>query len=104
MSIRWAYLKRVLAGAIFGLYMAHLLYFLNPQVEITPLRLATVTLIYGLTCGLLFGTILWGLRLLRLRLFGRPDVYRTHGFGFVVLAAFVSSFIYWVHLNLLDIY
>jgi hypothetical protein len=104
MPIRWTYLKRVLAGAIFGLYMAHLLYFLNPQVEITPLRLATVTLIYGLTCGLLFGTVLWGLRLLRIRLFGRPDIYRTHGFGFVVLAAFVSSFIYWVHLTLLDIY
>jgi hypothetical protein len=31
MPIRWAYLKRVLAGAIFGLYMANLLYFLNPQ-------------------------------------------------------------------------
>ena len=36
MHIRWAYLKRILAGAIFGLYMAHLLYFLNPQVEMTP--------------------------------------------------------------------
>ena len=33
--IRWAYLKRVLAGAIFGLYIANLLYFLNPQVDIT---------------------------------------------------------------------
>ncbi|HKR66404.1 MAG TPA: hypothetical protein VJZ00_21935 [Thermoanaerobaculia bacterium] len=104
MPIRWAYLKRVLAGAIFGLYMAHLLYFLNPQVDITPARLITVTLIYGLTCGLLFGSALWLLRVLRVRLFGRPDAYRTHGFGFVVFAAFVSSFIYWVHLNLLDIY
>lgn len=104
MPIRWAYLKRVLAGAIFGLYMAHLLYFLNPQVDITLARLATVTLIYGITCGVLFGSILWGLRLLRVRLFGRPDAYRTHGFGFVVFAAFVSAFIYWVHLNLLDIY
>lgn len=104
MPIRWAYLKRVLAGAIFGLYMAHLLYFLNPQVDITLARLATVTLIYGLTCGLLFGTILWGLRLLRVQIFGKPDAYRSHGFGFVVLAAFISSFIYWVHLNLLDIY
>jgi len=104
MPIHWAYLKRVLAGAIFGLYMAHLLYFLNPQVDITVARLATVTLIYGLTCGLLFGSILWVLRLLRVRLFGRPGAYRTHGFGFVVLAAFLSSFIYWVHLTLLDIY
>ena len=102
--IRWSYLKRVLAGAVFGLYMAHLLYFLNPQVDITPLRLATVTLVYGLTCGLLFGSALWGLRLLRVRLFGEPEGYRTHGFGFVVCAAFVSSFIYWMHLNLVQIY
>ena len=104
MPIRWSYLKRILAGAVFGLYMAHLLYFLNPQVDITPGRLATVTLVYGLICGLLFGSALWGLRLLRVRLFGRPDAYRTHGFGFVVFAAFVSSFIYWMHLNLVEIY
>ena len=38
MPIRWAYLKRVLAGAIFGLYITNLLYFLNPQIDITPLR------------------------------------------------------------------
>lgn len=104
MQIRWAYLKRVLAGAIFGLYMAHLLYFLNPQVEITLLHLATVTIVYGLTCGLLFGSFLYGLRLLRVRLFGRTDVYRAHGFGFIVFAAFFSSFIYWMHLNLVQIY
>ncbi|HEX2062720.1 MAG TPA: hypothetical protein VHK90_18405, partial [Thermoanaerobaculia bacterium] len=104
MSIRWGYLKRVLAGAVFGHYMAHLLYFLNPQVEITLARLATVTIVYGLICGLLFGSILWGLRALRVRLFGRPDAWRTHGFGFVAFAAFVSSFIYWMHLQLLDGY
>ena len=104
MSIRWAYLKRVLAGAFFGLYMAHLLYFLNPQVDITPGRLATVTLVYGATCGILFGSILWGLRVLRVRFFGRPVEPRTHGFGFVVLAAFVSSLIYWMHLQLLEGY
>lgn len=104
MPIRWAYLKRVLAGAIFGHYMAHLLYFLNPQVDITPGRLVTVTMVYGLTCGLLFGTALWLLRMLRVRLFGRPDAYRTHGFGFVVFAAFISSFIYWMHLELLRDY
>lgn len=103
MPIRWAYLKRVLAGAIFGLYMAHLLYFLNPQVEITAGKLAIVTLVYGITCGLLFGSILWGFRALRVWLLGRPDPYRTHGFGFVVSAAFVSSFIYWMHLRLLRI-
>lgn len=104
MQIRWAYLKRVLAGAIFGLYMAHLLYFLNPQVEITAARLALVTLVYGLTCGVLFGTALWILRGIRVRFVGRPDPYRTHGFGFVVFAAFASAIIYWVHLTFLRIY
>lgn len=104
MPIRWAYLKRVVAGAIFGLYMAHLLYFLNPQVDITPLGLASVTLVYGLTCGLLFGSLLWGLRALRVRFFGRPEPYRSHGFGFVVFAAFFSSFIYWMHLTVVRIY
>lgn len=105
MPIPWAYWKRVLAGAIFGLYMAHLLYFLNPQIDITPGKLATVTIIYGLTCGLLFGTVLWLLRIARVRLFGRPDegTYRTHGFGFVVLAAFISSAIYWIHLTAMGI-
>jgi hypothetical protein len=102
MTIRWAYLKRVLAGAFFGLYMAHLLYFLNPQVEITAARLVTVTLVYGLTCGLLFGSALWGLRVLRVRLFGRVEPPGTHGFGFVVLAAFISALIYWMHLQLLQ--
>lgn len=104
MPIRWAYLKRILAGAIFGLYMAHLLYFLNPQVDMTPLQLAMVTIVYGLICGLLFGSVLWGLRLLRVRLFGKPDTYRTHGFGFIVFAAFFSAFIYWMHLTLVEIY
>jgi hypothetical protein len=101
--IRWAYLKRVLAGAIFGLYIAHLLYFLNPQIDVTPAHLAIVTLAYGLLCGLLFGTVLWGLRALRVRLFGKAetgDRYRAHGFGFVVFAAFVSSALYWMHLEL----
>jgi hypothetical protein len=109
MTIRWAYLKRFLAGAIFGLYMAHLLYFLNPQVDITPGRLATVTIFYGVGCGILFGTALWGLRALRVRLFGRAPLTasgasRAHGFGFVVLAAFLASIIYWVHLDPVRIY
>ncbi|HEX9493919.1 MAG TPA: hypothetical protein VGA33_11700, partial [Thermoanaerobaculia bacterium] len=101
MKIRWAYLKRVLAGAIFGLYIAHLLYFLNPQVDITPGRLATVTIIYGLICGILFGTALWLLRLLRVKIFGKPEsdgAYRAHGFGYVVLAAFIAAALYWMHL------
>jgi hypothetical protein len=107
-QIRWAYLKRVLAGAIFGLYMAHLLYFLNPQIDITPLRLATVTIVYGFTCGLLFGTVLWLLRLVRVAIFGKPaqdeGAYRAHGFGFIVLAAFLATAIYWIHLRVFRIY
>lgn len=106
MTIRWAYLKRVLAGAIFGLYITHLLYFLNPQVDITPARLALVTIVYGLICGLLFGTILWGLRALRVKIFPRPEGagYRAHGFGFVVLAAFIAAALYWMHLEVFRIY
>lgn len=107
MPIRWAYLKRVLAGAIFGLYIANLLYFLNPQIDITPGRLATVTIVYGLICGLLFGTALWLLRALRVRLFRKPETdgaFRPHGFGFVVLAAFLAAAIYWMHLEVFRIY
>src|SRR5437764_8569935 len=106
MPIRWAYLKRVLAGPIFGRYIANLLYFLNPQVDITSARLAIVTVVYGLICGLLFGTILWGLRALRVKVFGRPEGagYRAHGFGFVVLAAFVAAALYWMHLEVFRIY
>lgn len=103
MPIRWGYLKRVLAGAIFGLYMAHLLFYLNPQVDITLSRLATVTIVYGLICGVLFGSILWGLRALRVRVIGHGDDRRSKGFGFVVFAAFVSSAIYWMHLRVVGI-
>jgi Type I phosphodiesterase / nucleotide pyrophosphatase len=101
MPIRWAYLKRVVAGAIFGLYMAHLLYFLNPQIDVAPLRLLSVTLAYCVICGLLIGTALWLLRTVRVKLFGNPapeGQYRAHGFGFVVLAAFIASAVYWTHL------
>ncbi|MGH9424015.1 MAG: alkaline phosphatase family protein [Thermoanaerobaculia bacterium] len=107
MTIRWAYLKRVLAGAIFGLYITNLLYFLNPQIDITPGRLAAVTIVYGLICGLLFGSALWLLRALRVRLFGKPKTdggFRPHGFGFVVLAAFLAAAIYWMHLEVFRIY
>lgn len=102
--MQWTYWKRVVAGAMFGVYMAHLLYFLNPQVDISPARLALVTLLYGVICGLLFGSVLWGMRLLRIRLFGAPDPSRAHGFGFVVLAVFVSAAIYWIHWDAMRIY
>lgn len=88
--------KRFLAGAIFGLYIAHLLYFLNPQIEITPARLVGVTLLYAAICGALFGIVLWLLHVARLRVFegGEP-----RGFGFIVFAAFVCAALYWMHLE-----
>lgn len=107
MPVRWAYLKRVLAGAIFGLYIAHLVYFLNPQVDVTAARLALVTALYGILCGVIFGTALWLLRAIRVRMFGKPEddgTYRPHGFGFVVLAAFVSAAIYWMQRTVFWIY
>ena len=106
MPIRWAYLKRVMAGSIFGLYMAHLLYFLNPQIDVAPARLAGITLIYCFICGIFIGTALWLLRALRVRLFGRGEEgeYRPHGFGFIVLAAFIASAVYWIHLYAVRIY
>jgi hypothetical protein len=103
-SVPWAFLKRVAAGAIFGVYMTHLLYFLNPQVGVSPGRLAIVTILYGIICGLLFGTILWVLRVIRMRVTGSPEPQRAHGFGLVVLAVFVSSAIYWIHWDTMRIY
>src|SRR6266550_777352 len=96
------YLKRFLAGAIFGLYTAHLLYFLNPQIEITPARLVTVTLIYALLCGLLFGTALWLLHVLRVKIFGEEAI-GGDGFGFIVLAAFIAAALYWLHLSVFHV-
>jgi hypothetical protein len=105
MRFPWSYAKRVVAGAIVGIYMAHLLYYLNPQIEITPARLIAVTLVYGVLCGLIFGSILWGFRWLRLLLFGRGETpARQHGFGLMVVAAFFSAFVYWGHLVLLRVY
>lgn len=102
----WSYAKRMVAGAVFGLYMAHLLYFLNPQIEIRALPLAGITAVYVVLAGLIFGSLLWLLRIGRIRLFGppHPTHYRPHGFGFVVTAAFVSALVYWGHLVLLRIY
>ncbi|HJT15977.1 MAG TPA: hypothetical protein VJ853_01240, partial [Thermoanaerobaculia bacterium] len=88
--------KRFLAGAIFGLYIAHLLYFLNPQIDIAPARLVGVTLLYALICGLLFGIVLWILRVLRVRIFESSE---PRGFGYIVFAAFVCAGLYWMHLE-----
>lgn len=106
MSIPWGYLKRVVAGAVFGHYMAHLLYMLNPQIDISPARLALVTILYGVICGFLFGSILWGLRVVRIRLLGRPAAgdQRRQGFGLIVAAAFISALVFWYHLFVFRIY
>ena len=107
MQLRWALLKRVLAGAVFGVYMTQLLYFLNPQVDVSALRVASVTCLYAAICGAIFGGSLWALRALRVRLFGKPSPegeYRAHGFGFVVLAAFAAAAIYWMQRAVFFIY
>jgi Type I phosphodiesterase / nucleotide pyrophosphatase len=106
MRIRRGYIKRLLAGAVFGLYMGHLLYYLNPQIDLTPGRLALVTVAYGVIWSLLLGSFLWLLRVVRVKIFSRPEGggYRQHGFGFVVAAALVSTALYWYHLAFLRIY
>lgn len=107
MRFPWNYSKRFVAGAVFGLYMAHLLFFLNPQIGVSPARLITVAALYALLCGAIFGSILWGFRALRVRMFGRPPEdgeYHPHGFGFVVASAFLSGLVFWAHLALFRIY
>ncbi|HXI13063.1 MAG TPA: alkaline phosphatase family protein [Thermoanaerobaculia bacterium] len=99
------YLKRVLAGSTFGLYMAHLLYFLNPQIEITPWRIIRASILYGITCGILFGSLLWLLRILRRKLFPiHARMGRRHGFGLTVAATFFSTMVFWLHTFVLRIY
>lgn len=107
MPVRWAFLKRALAGAVLGVYMAELLYFLNPQVDVTRARIALVASLYALICGAIFGALLWSLRALRVRVIGKPETdgaYRAHGFGFVVLAAFTAAAVYWMQRQVFFIY
>lgn len=103
MVVRSGYLERFVAGAIFGLYMAHLLYYLNPQIEITPWKLAFVTMLYGVICGLLFGTALWLLRKARLKVFGEPDD-QPRGLGVIVSATFLSAAVYGGHFILFRVF
>lgn len=105
MRIAYSYLKRVMAGAVFGLYMAYLLYFLNPQLELSPGRILVAIFVYALICGVLFGSFLWAFRWVRVRLFGRGDsAARRHGFGVVTASAFLATVVFWMHALLLDIY
>lgn len=103
MAARSGYLERFVAGAIFGLYMAHLLYYLNPQIEITPWRLVIVTLLYGTTWGLLFGTVLWLAREVRVRLFGAAEE-PPRGLGLITASTFISAAVYGAHYLLFRIF
>jgi hypothetical protein len=99
MKVRPGYLKRILGGSIFGLYMGHLVFFLNPQIDMTAGRIALVGSAYTILWGLLLGTILWLLRVARVKVFGRSSgEYKPHGFGFIVAAALVSTATFWGHL------
>lgn len=97
------YWRRFAAGATFGIFMSHLLYYLNPQIEITSNKLTWINLGYGFYCGILFGTILWGLRLLRRRVFP-PEGFRPHGFGIMTFVTWFTAFVYWGHYLTLRIY
>lgn len=97
------YWRRFAAGAAFGIFMSQLLYYLNPQIEITSNKLTWINLGYGFYCGVLFGTILWGLRLLRRRVFP-PEEFRPHGFGIMTFATWFTAFVYWGHYLTLRIY
>lgn len=105
MILRLSYAKRLVAGAVFGLYMAYLLFFLNPQIAIAPGRIAAAVLIYATICGVIFGTALYLVRVTRVKIFGRGEGAATrHGFGTIVIAAAAASAVYWGHLYLLRIY
>lgn len=90
---------------MFGLYVGLLVPFLNPQIEVSPAVVAPLAFACAVIWGALLGTVLWLLRVLRVKVFGRPGgEYRPHGFGYVVAATFVSAAVYWLHLAVLRIY
>jgi hypothetical protein len=87
--------------------MAHLLYFLNPQIDIGPLRLLGVSAIYGMIAGILFGTALWLIHRARARLIGGTHVDATQqprALGFVSAGAMAAAVVYWGHVLLLRVY
>lgn len=105
MKVRPGYLKRILGGAIFGLYMGHLVFFLNPQIDMTGGRLALVSSVYAVLWGLILGTILWLLRVARVKVFGRAEgEHKPHGFGFIVAAALISTATFWAHLEFFRVF
>lgn len=105
MLVRTDYWKRVVAGGTFGLYVAELLYLLNPQISVEPLRFVRDLLVYFVICALIFGNLFWLLHRLRERFLWPSDpAERTHGFGYFVVVAFFSAAVYWGHLTVLRIY
>lgn len=105
MTVRLSYVKRLFAGAVFGVYMAYLLFFLNPQLAVTPGRIVAAALIYAVICGVLFGTLLFLVRVVRVKLFGRGEGAAVrHGFGTIAIACAAAAATYWAHLYLLRIY
>lgn len=105
MQLPLGLLKRVLAGVVFGVYIAYLLYFLNPQLPISTGRIFAAVGLYGFICGMLLGATLWLARLARVRIFGRERLpQRRQGFGLVAFAVFVAGLVYWYHLAVYRIY
>jgi hypothetical protein len=87
--------------------MAHLLYFLNPQIDIGPLRLLGVSSIYALIAGILFGTAMWLIHRARRRLLrgsGGDTKPQPRALGFVSAAAMAAAVVYWGHVLLLRVY
>ncbi len=93
----------MVAGGVFGLYIAHLLYYLNPQIDIGTTHLLAVSLLYALLCALIAGSLLWVLRLARRRWFP-PAEPKPHGFGIITFSALFSAVFYWIHLATLRVY
>jgi hypothetical protein len=105
MKVRPGYLKRILGGAIFGLYMGHLVFFLNPQIDMTAGRLALVSSVYAILWGLILGTLLWLLRVARVKVFGRAEgEHKPHGFEFIVAASLISTATFWGHLEFFRVF
>lgn len=97
--------KRFLAGAVFGIYIAYLLYFLNPQLPVSPGRILAACAAYALICGAGAGGALWLARMVRLAIFGSEGLPpRRQGFGMIAAAVFAASAVYWYHLAVYRIY
>lgn len=96
-------LRRLVAGGLFAALSIQLIYDLNPQIEISVLRLLVVTILYGLYGAVVFGLTLWLIRLARRKLIP-PEEPRPHGFGFIVLASTYCALVFWFHRHAFEFY